>query len=163
MAGKAHIPAHVIAARGVKITLLDGSTPSLVYGFSSIMRLEEDFGSIEAALNSVSSEGGAAALTAIAKVLCAGLEHESANIVDGQGATVASGPLSEIGVLRYLLDSTQIEEYSDAIGQAFENGFPSRTKEGDEDPTKGAESSPGQTGTTSAPSSSDAQTPSSGA
>jgi hypothetical protein len=110
MAGKTNIPAHIIAARGQKITLLDGSTPTLVYGFSSIMRLEEEFGSVSAALEAVTGpDGESPSLIAVAKVMCAGLEHESTD----------NGLLSDLDTLRHLLDSTEIEAYSEAIGAAF--------------------------------------------
>lgn len=153
MAGKASIPAHVIAARGRRITLLDGTTPALVYGFSSIMRLEEDFGSIDQALEAVSGSGGKMpSLVAICKVMCAGLEHESTD----------HGLLSDVATLRHLLDSTQIEFYSDMIGEAFELAFPKSKETDDAADPQSAESSPGPSGTTSAPSSSDAAMVSSG-
>jgi hypothetical protein len=155
MAGKTNIPAHIIAARGQKITLLDGSTPTLVYGFSSIMRLEEEFGSVSAALEAVTGpDGESPSLIAVAKVMCAGLEHESTD----------NGLLSDLDTLRHLLDSTEIEAYSEAIGAAFSAAFPQAAPEDGEgseaDPTT---ASRGPSGTTSAPSSSDAQSGSSGA
>jgi hypothetical protein len=155
MAGKTNIPAHIIAARGQKITLLDGSTPTLVYGFSSIMRLEEEFGSVSAALEAVTgADGESPSLTAVAKVMCAGLEHE----------TTESGLLSDLNTLRYLLDSTEIEGYSEAIGAAFSAAFPQSTDaDGEENEADPTAASRGLSGSTSAPSSSDALTPSSGA
>lgn len=149
MAGKANIPAHVIAARGRKINLLDGSTPTLVFGFSSIMRLEEDFGTLDQAFGVLQ---GAPSITSIAKIMCAGLEHESTD----------HGLLSDLDVLRHLLDSTEIEAYSTAIGEAFELSFPTAASDDDADPTEGADSSLGQTGSTPRLSSSDEPTQSSG-
>jgi hypothetical protein len=152
---RANVPAAVLAARGVPITLLDETQPRLLYTFSSIMRLEEQHGSLAAAMNVVVDGEKGAAFSGMLGIIAAGLEHE---------ATADGARLSDVETLRYLLDPKLMEDYGNAIKDAFELSFPFDPDSGAEaDPTQGAESSPGTTGTTSAPSLSDAQLTSSGA
>jgi hypothetical protein len=143
----------VISARGRTITLLDGSSVTLVYGFMSIMQLEDEFGSLEAAMKSLSEE---VKLGTIAKIMAAGLLHET---------HPTAGVLGEIAGLAPLLDTLEIETYSEAIGEAFEAAFPQPVDgqhKGDEpDPTVPV-SSPGSSGGTPPQSSSDAAMQSSG-
>lgn len=147
------IPPHVLAQRGVAITLLDGSERKLCYTFSSLMTLEEAFGSINAAVAAISSSDSAQ-IGGTVKLLAAGLEHE----VDTNGER-----LSDPQHLRYLVDSTQINEYGDAIGAAFDLAFPTAVEVDESDPTQGATSSPGPSGSTSEQSSSVEASTSSGA
>lgn len=152
-----NIPASVLAARGKPITLIDGRVVHVVFTFSSVMRLEDDFGSIAAALTAVEQVESGKAFGSIADILAAGLEHES---------TEDGARLSNVDVLRYLLDSTELHHYSEQLGAAFEAAFPTPEQKGggdDADPTKGADSSLGQSGTTSPLDSSDEATSSSGA
>lgn len=151
-----NIPASVLAARGKPIKLIDDRVVHVVFTFSSVMRLEDDFGSIAAALSAVEQVESGKAFGSIADILAAGLEHESTD--DG-------ARLSNVDVLRYLLDSTELHNYSEQLGAAFEAAFPTPEKSGgdDADPTKGADSSLGQSGTTSPLDSSDEATQSSGA
>lgn len=146
------IPAHVIAQRGKKITLIDETDVSIVFTFSSIMRIEEDFGSVAGALAAVSQGEKGAAFTALAQIIAAGLEH----------ATVGDGAhLSDVENLRAVLDPMRFEDYSDALGGAMEAAFPQDDKagEGDADPQT---DSPGESGTTSPSSLSDEVSASSG-
>lgn len=150
------IPAHVLASRGREIKFIDGTTAQLVFTFSSIMTLEESFGSIGAAVNEMKKLGDGAAFGSIVKILAAGLEHE----VNADGV-----PLSTVSLLRHMLDPTQIETYAEQMGSAFEAAFPAADpdeKSDDADPTKPTDSR-GPIGTTSAQSSSDAATQNSGA
>lgn len=150
------IPAAIIAARGKQITLIDGSQPHVVFTFSAVMRLEEEFGSIAGALEAVQQVEAGKAFGSIANILAAGLEHEKT--ADGHS-------LGDVDVLRYLLDSQQLQVYSEQLGAAFEAAFPKAEKGGDDsaDPTQGETDSLGLSGSTSEPSSSDAPLVSSGA
>lgn len=155
MSGKLEYPAHIIAARGRKVDLIDGTSVVLVYSFSSIMRMEEAYGSIEGALAQLNSPKGVR-LTAVVELMAAGLLHEG---------HPTNGMLSDVESLAPLLDSMLLKEYSDAIGEAFEASFPK--PDPDEsgkhaDPTA-TEGSRGLSGSTPERSSSDEQTPSSGA
>lgn len=148
------IPPSVIAQRGKKITLIDGTIVTCVYTFSSLMRIEEDFGSVNGALAVVGQGSNGTAFTSVAQILAAGLEHEQTS--DGQ-------KLDDLDTLRSLLDPMKFNTYSDAVGAAIEAAFPDAGEsdgEGDTDPSK---DSPGESGTTSRPSSSGEATSSSGA
>lgn len=123
------IPAHVIAQRGQSVTFIDGSKATVVYTFSSLMRIEEDFGSIAAALAETERGMSAAAFTAVAQIMAAGLEHEHA----ADGAS-----LSDVEYLRNVLDPMLFDPYSEAVGKAITAAFPAETDaeagEGDADP-----------------------------
>lgn len=147
------IPAHVIAQRGKKITLIDGSEVTVVFTFSSLMRVEEDFGSIMGALAAVKQGTNAQAFTSIATILAAGLEH----------VTYGDVPLSDVETLRTLLDPMLFDSYSDQMGAALDAAFPDE-KEGDgEHDADPQTDSRGESGTTSPSSSSDEARTSSGA
>lgn len=152
---KLEYPAHIIAARGRKVDLIDGTSVVLVYSFSSIMQMEEKFGSLEGALGQLDSAKGLR-LTAVVDLMAAGLMHEG---------HPTAGLLSDPASLAPLLDSMKIQEYSEAIGEAFEASFPKPDDESEgrhADPTT-TEGSRGQSGTTPGQFSSDAQSESSGA
>lgn len=144
-----HYPPQVVAARGRKIELIDGTTATLLYSFASIMRIEEEHDSIATALTAV---GENMKFGTLVKLMCAGLLHE----------THESGLLSDPEVLAPQLDTLLMGDYSDAIGEAFEASFPKTP-----DPTVGEslpemDPSPGPSGGMPQPSSSAAPTPSSG-
>lgn len=144
-----HYPPQVVAARGRKIELIDGTTATLLYSFASIMRIEEEHDSIATALTSV---GENMKFGTLVQLMTAGLLHE----------THESGLLSDPEVLAPLLDTLLMQDYSDAIGEAFEASFPKTP-----DPTVGeslpeVESSPGPNGGMPPQSSSVVLTPSSG-
>lgn len=150
------IPASVIAQRGVKIKLIDDSEPLVVYTFSSLMRIEEDFGSVQGALVAVRQSTNGKAFTSLCTILAAGLEHEP--------PTAEGVKLDDDEQLRYMLDPMHFSDYSDAMGEALDRAFPEADDdetagEGDADPTK---DSPGESGTTSQPSPSDEVSSSSG-
>jgi hypothetical protein len=147
------IPAHVIAQRGKPITLIDGSVETVVFTFSSLMRIEEDFGSVQGALAAVSQGARGEAFSSVAKILAAGLEHVRRE----------DGELSDVEYLRCLLDPMSFTRYSDAVGAAIDAAFPdddAEAGEGDADPQK---DSRGESGTTSQQSPSVEAMPSSGA
>lgn len=138
------IPASVIAQRGKKITLIDEREVAVVYTFSSLMRIEEDFGSVAGSLGEISKGESGAAFTSLVRIMAAGLEHERTE--DGR-------QLDDTDVLRMLLDPMRFSDYSDALGEALAAAFPKAAEgeqaaggEGDADPTK---DSPGEFGTTS--------------
>lgn len=150
------VPAHVIAQRGKTITLIDGSSAVVVFTFSSLMRIEDDFGSIAGALAAINENIYGKAFTSVANILASGLEHvERPDEVD----------LSDVETLRALLDPMKFADYSDAAGEAIKLAFPevdddAEAGEGDPDPQQ---DSLGESGTTSRPSSSDEVSVSSGA
>jgi hypothetical protein len=147
------IPAAVIQQRGKTIDLLDGSKAVVVFTFSSLMRVEEDFGSVQDALAAVTQGARGSAFTAVAQILAAGLEHENRD----------DGRLSDVEYLRALLDPVHFESYSDAVGAAIDAAFPSsddtEAGESDADPQM---DSRGESGTTSPSSSSEGERTSSG-
>lgn len=139
------IPASVIAQRGKRITLIDDREVAVVYTFSSLMRIEDDFGSVAGSLAEISKGESGQAFTSLVRIMAAGLEHERTE--DGQ-------QLDDTDVLRMLLDPMRFSDYSDALGEALAAAFPSAKAdeqsggEGDADPTT---DSPGESGTTSQP------------
>lgn len=149
------IPASVIAQRGRKITLIDGSEALAVCTFSSLMRIEDDFGSVQDALITVRQGAFGKAFNAVAQILAASLEHVER--ADG-------GNLGDVEQLRSLLDPMSFKDYSDAVGDAIDAAFPDvaddEAGEGDADPQM---DSRGESGTTSPSSSSVDERTSSGA
>jgi hypothetical protein len=148
-------PASVIAARGRKITLLDDTEVTLVYGFASLMRVESDFGSFTEALRSLGGGDRPISTNGLAKLVAAGLLHEG---------HPTEGALGDPEHVAGLLDTMRIASYVAAISDALVEAFPQASKgeHVDEDPTEGDESSPGLSGTTSEPSSSVDESVSSG-
>lgn len=149
------IPAAVIAQRGRDVTLVDESTVTLVYTFSSLMTIEDDFGTLATAFARLDLGERGNMMSTCAQLMAAGLQHEP--------ATDDRGPLSDVDTLAGLLDTKRIHEYAEKVGDALAAAFPDAADEGGDseaDPTK---DSRGESGTTSQPSPSDAPTPSSGA
>lgn len=149
-----NIPASVLAQRGKPVKLIDDTTRTVIFTFSSLMRIEEDFGSVVGALVAIKQGTAGQAFTSIAQIMSAGLEHEQ--LEDGSR-------LSDPEVLRGQLDPSLFDDYSEALGEAIEAAFPA-AKEGegqdDADPQPGSR---GESGTTSPSSRSDDLTPNSGA
>lgn len=153
------LPHELISSRGVKLDLV-GQSVTIVYSFRALALVEEHFGSVGMALASLTSKNHQA--TSTAQMLACGLAHE----VDAGGA-----PLSELDALYPLLDSEQLGDYQTAIVEALANAVPAiraavdAENEDESDPTKGSatQSSPGNSGSTSRPSSSDEATANSGA
>lgn len=150
-----NVPAAIIAQRGKKITLIDDREVTVVYTFSSLMRIEEDFGSVAGALESIAGGEKAKAFTALSQIMAAGLEHERTD--DGQG-------LDDTNVLRMLLDPMRFTDYSDALGEALTAAFPQADtdEQGGDDAADPTKDSPGGSGITSQPSPSDGVNTSSG-
>jgi hypothetical protein len=123
------IPASILANRGVPIKLMTGREVVVCYTFKSLMLLEEQFGSIQAALEIIANPTNAQ-FAGIAKILACGLVHEVATEADGQG-------LGNVDVLADLLDSAELKVYADAMGEAFSKSFPTPDPEvqADADPT----------------------------
>jgi hypothetical protein len=155
---KSSIPAAVLHQRGVPITLIDGSTAVVVFTFSSLARIEAQYGSVGAALHEAQgSTTDAAVFSGLTQVLACGLEHETR----GEGG--AAVDLGDAEQLVHLLDSALVREYSKAIDDGFDKSFPK--PEGDDagDPQgPGEPASHGTSGSTSAQSPSDEGTTSSG-
>jgi len=150
-----HIPAAVIAQRGRPITLIDGTEVTVVYTFSSLMRIEDDFGTLARAFAELESGEYGALMNTVSKLLAAGLEH-----VEPAGDR---GALSDVDVLRGWLDPKHVNDYTDQVTAAIAQSFPDASAEAEGDAVDPTQDSPGESGTTSPPSPSDAQTPSSGA
>ena len=146
------IPASVIAQRGKTITLIDDSTAVVVFTFSSLMRIEEDFGSVQGALAAVSQGSRGQSFSAVAQIVAAGLEHESRD----------EAQLSDVEYLRGMLDPMRFDEYSDAVGAAIDAAFPPSDDEAGEDDADPQRDSRGESGTTSPLSPSDEASASSG-
>lgn len=137
---RSQIPASIIAQRGKTITLMDGSTATVVYTFSSLMVVEDDFGSIVGALAEINGGMTGRTFNAVARLAAAGLEHET---------TADGAALSDVDMIRGLLDPMRFDEYAKAIGEAIDTAFPAATEgsgEGDADPQM---DSPGASGGTS--------------
>lgn len=136
-----NVPADVIAQRGIPIKLIDGSEARAVVTFSTIMTIEEEFGSIADALAAINGGAMGKVFGGVASVLAACLEHEPPR---------EQGRLDDVDVLRNLLDPMQFSTYVDAAGNAISAAFPAgddaEAGEGDADPQQ---DSPGESGTTS--------------
>jgi hypothetical protein len=155
-------PGSDLAPAPLYLTLTTGREVPLRYGMLSVLRLEETFGSLNAmrvAFNAAAAGEGPIVGPTLG-ILCAGLLEEH----DGNG-----GRLSNLETLAPLLDQDLIQEYAAVAGQALLRAFPKAAASAGEAPgeatapTLPAVTSPGPSGTTSAPSSSDAATTSSGA
>lgn len=139
------IPPAILAQRGVPLTLIDGTTVHLCYNFRSLMRIEEEFGSLQRALNALDfgENPDAKAFSAMASLAAAGLQHE----VAGPDGT----PMDTADRVSDYLDTQHVQELGEAIGKAITAAFPAKVEgaqEGEEeDPTP---PSPGSTGSTSA-------------
>jgi hypothetical protein len=127
------IPASVIAQRGRPVSFIDGTKATLVCTFSSLMRIEEDFGSIATALAETQRGMTGPAFTSVASIMAACLQHEPAR--DGQS-------LADPETLRLLLDPMLFDDYSEAAGEAISAAFPAeaddKAGEGDPDPQPGS-------------------------
>lgn len=139
------------------VTLLNGRTVTLRYGFRSMRRLEQMFGSLGEMARQQQAGGDGTMYEATAKMLACGMLHEH----DGEGAPLTVDRLDD------LLDPAKIDVYLEAATAALALAFPAEAEEvvaqgppaGD---VAAATDSPGAPGTTPPPSSSDAPTPSSG-
>lgn len=139
-----------VAAEGVPVPLVDGTTTDLRFGMRAIRHLERQFGSLDAMQEALPGEDGPpdGAFEAMCTVLYAGLMHTGR---------------SEDEVLD-LLSPRMLNRYAEAIGQAFAIAFPEAEPgnvEG-EPPALQVNGSPGATSTGSSPSGSAVPTNSSG-
>lgn len=142
-----------LARVGVPITLIDGRTVNVAYGFAGLRKIEAAHGGLQPVLEMLKGGADATIFTALADILAAGLVHEN---IDGE-------QLSSPDVLADWLDPTQIGPYGEAIGQAFALSFPASTGNAKGETATETANSPGTSGTTSAPSGTDAPMMSSGA
>lgn len=171
MPNRPPIPPQVLAARGVPVRLIDGTEVRICYTFHSLMTLEETANGVVDAMKILADLNGAQ-FSEVVNLMAAGLEHEQYDVVippqqAGLQPTVERVTLDDVEVLSSLLDTMTLGSYMTAMIEAFNNAFPQREaaagdtdQEGGEDPTQ---ASPGPSGSTSAPSTSDGATPSSGA
>ena len=138
---------------GQPITMVDGTTETLIFDFDALCEIEELCGSLSAFTSNLTAGGRGQILNTVAKGVSAGLRHLP------KPPTVAD--------VRRRLDSRLSREYVDALDTAFYDAMPT-AREGDGDEAEGKDSgetsdSPGASTTTSPPSSSVAATASSGA
>lgn len=169
-----NIPPQVLAARGVPIRLVDETEVRVCYTFHSLVILEEKYDGLAGALSAL-ADPDSAQFGTIAGLLSAGLEHEQydlqvpADPQVGGGNTTQRIYLDNMDVLPYLLDSARLGEYAKAMGDAFRQAFPQQVKAveeaaaADPQPPVQEKDSPGPTGSTSEPSTSDGPPTSSGA
>lgn len=159
------IPPQVLAARGVPISLVDGTEVRVCFTFHSLLVLEEKHGGLSGAMDAL-ADPDAAQFGTILGIMAAGLEHVEVpqeDLLSPTGQVVVS--LSDTENLSYLLDVQRVAEYAEAMGQAFRHAFPAKEADPTDPPVAPAETtgSPGQSGSTAAPSTSAGPTPSSGA
>src|ERR1051326_4303428 len=132
-----------LAAKGAPITLVDGRVCHVRYGFRGVLELERRLGGTkaidEAIVQILNAEG--AAYTKLADFLCAGLLDD----------------FTDDDEVIALLDSRQLFDYGQAVGEALAEAFPDATGNGNRGKAKG-KASRGGAGTTRRPSSSDDQT-----
>lgn len=151
------IPPAVLAQRGVPITLIDGTEVRICYTFRSLIMIEDEFGSLQRALNALDygDNPDAKAFASICTLVAAGLQHE----VAGPDGT----QLGHRDVVADYLDTQQVQEIGEAIGKAITNAFPAKTEAAEEDADQPDPTlpSPGSTGSTSAASSGSGATPTS--
>jgi hypothetical protein len=95
-----------LLAAGTPLALTDGREVSLKYGMRSLKILEDQFGDLRTAQNSLA--GGGKTIGPLMDLLSAGLLHE--------GITADE--------LLDLVDPQRLEEYSQALVKAFEVAFP---------------------------------------
>lgn len=136
-----------LLAAGHPVTLIDGRSVTVRFGFRGLLMLEEHFGSLPAVQNAISSDGTGKALEPIAHLVAAGLCAEGLSYDD----------------LVDLLDPRQLAEYVSAVGAALEEALPAPAPENGVGKANGRNGSPGKTSTSSGPSASAAQTMTSGA
>ncbi len=142
-----------LAARGRPLPLLNGSTLTLRYDFSALLAIEERFGGIGIMQERMSDRGlRGPVLTTTLELLVCGLRHTPG----------PNGVPWTVERLAPLLDPARIGEYSEAAGAALAEAFPTTAPTPTTTTADGNGASPGTTGTTSAPSSSDAAMSSSG-
>lgn len=133
-----------LLAAGHPITLLDGRSANVRFGFRGLLMLEEHFGSLPAVQNAISSDGTGKALEPIARLVSAGLAGEGLSYDE----------------LVDLLDPRCLAEYVAAVGAALEEALPAPAP--DAGKANGRNGSHGETFTSSGPFVSAAQTISSG-
>lgn len=151
-------PGTQLAADGTKLTLPSGHVVRVRYGFRALLALEQHFGGLANIQAAVSQNAEGAALQPLVHMLAAGLLREH----DGTGAPLTYDRLADV------LDETppaQVQPFLTAAGEAvaaaMAEAFPPASKDA-EGNDQGQTASPGPTGTTPPPSSSDAPTTPSG-
>lgn len=125
-----------LLGEGVPLVLADGEKRQVRFTFRSLAMLEEEFGSVGAALASIGGDATKPQYGPIARVLAAALADDG---------------LSKDDVLGLLVPS-DAAQYVVAISEAFDQAFPDTTGSAANPPKGETTSSPGTTGTTSPPS-----------
>lgn len=120
-----------ILAAGIPFTLIDGREVRLRYTMRSLKMLEDEFDSLTKVETVLSGDEDSKKIGPLMSVLAAGLIHEN---------------LSAESLLD-LTNPSQLQDYADLIGKAFNEAFPESSGKAEEVPV-----SPGVTGTSSPPS-----------
>jgi len=130
------IPAQVLLARSVPITLLDGSERRLHFSFRALAIVEQLHGSIGAAFRGISTS----TFQTISELVSAALCHD----------TYDNGEPFTPELVQYLLDPAELATYSAALTEALGFAFPDSDEAaaGDEQspPDETTPASDGETG-----------------
>ena len=135
------VDAAQVLAEGRTVTLTNGQTITVRFGFRTLAAVEKEWGSVGA----------------LAGLLATGLQGQLYTTIGNVLALMSDLSADEV---MDLLDPTQLGEYGRAIDDSLDEALPKpKGGESGKAPTNG---SPGETSTTSEPSDSDAPMPSSG-
>ena len=166
--------ADVLAARGRPIRLLDGTEVRLRYSMASLRELERRFGSLKGISTEInaakaameSDELGASGplFSILSDALRAGLLHVKRDDVDDDDRPIRYRLGADRDRADELLDPAQLQPYMEAFAGALQEAFGELAGEAGRTALEAAQglSSPGASGTTSAPSSADGPIASSG-
>jgi hypothetical protein len=140
-----------LAAEGEPLTLTNGHQVRIRYGMKSLMRLEDTFGGLKNI--AVDTDGTKPIIGPLMDLLACGLLHEH----DGQGAPLTREHLAE------LVDPKDFQRVLETAGKALSDAFPTlQAPAALAAPEAPTQAFPGPSGTTSAPSSTDAPITTSG-
>lgn len=139
-----------LLAQGEPLTLTDGRQVSIRYGMRSLLELERRFGGLAAVQGAISQDGTGPMIEPSLQLISCGLLHEH----DGNGAPLTPDRLAE------LLPADGYQRAVETAAKAMHEAFPTPAQ--GELASGAANGSPGPSGTTPRPSSSDAPTTSGG-
>lgn len=147
-----HTDTDRILGTGVPIKLADGSTVTLRYGMLGVRDVDAHFGSVSAMFSAIDGTLTIPIAEPLAHAIAAGLRHRNAE----------AHHTPDVLLEQDLLDTTQMESYIEAVIEAMMQAFPPLRRAVEEVKSSApTTASPGPSGTTSPPSSSDAPTPTS--
>jgi len=94
-----------VLSMGQPVRLLDGTTRSIRYGCAGLQRLEDDFGSLGAVMQSLAAGADGKAVTDVVRMLAAGMGERPEVLVDQ-------------------LDTRQLRHYREAVSAALAEALP---------------------------------------